>query len=122
MIVNLPSVYSGDESIESMNSAVGGGFIECNKSKQVYWYFNKIAFEQFMKYNEFDYHIRSHNPCEDGYGACFDNKCLTVYSCSKSGDASSHIGFIQINDTRKTIRFMKFAYNDSSSYSRLNTK
>lgn len=110
MIVNIPNVYSTENELK-LNSNTN---FAKSETLNIFYYY-KQAFDSFMKLNEFDYHIRSHNPCEDGYATCFNNRCLTVYSCSKGGDDFvNNISFIMINDSSRKIRFIKFAVSTTT--------
>lgn len=75
-MVNIPARYAYTEEEKEATKAHG---FEAAKSG-AYHYYSSKAFEKFMNSNAFRYFIRSHNPAEEGYALCFNNRCLTVYS------------------------------------------
>lgn len=105
MMVNVPVRYAHGKEEETETNQNGFG----NSKTGYYRYFSRRAFEAFLKTNSFDYLIRSHNPCDDGYALCFDNRCLTIYSsCRCNNVAMTFTGVVLVNESKRKIRVMRF--------------
>ena len=110
MMVNIPIKYA-DKSEASGEESRGQDFIVSKTGD--YHYFNRKAFGAFMAINHFDFFIRSHNPCEEGYALCFTNRCLTVFSCRKVAKTTlpnTCVAFL--SDSKRNIRFVRFNTKD----------
>jgi len=113
MIVNVPSRYQNDSGVSEQQSGTGSATVRFQPSRSTkYHYFSKDAFRAFMRLNEFDYLIRSHNPCAEAYALCFGNRCLTVFSTRKHTHTElPGTAVVQFSDSSRKIRFLRFGYD-----------
>lgn len=84
MMVNIPVRYAYTD--EEKASIKAKGF-EVSKNGAYHYYSSKM-FDKFMSTNGFQFHLRSHNPVEEGYALCFGSRSLTVFSCRRFNSAT----------------------------------
>lgn len=124
MMVNIPVSYAYTNEEKLATKAHG---FEGAKSG-TYHYYSSKAFEKFMNLNNFLYHIRSHNPAEEGYALCFSNRSLTIYSCRRFNAATNPFiavlmvgGMPSPDEKHDKIRIIRFSTAEMSASKKKNT-
>ena len=103
MLVNVPARYADENQVEEV---MANDFTLSSTGR--FYFFNHDAFSEFMKQNNFKYHIRSHNPTLDAYALCFRNRCLTIFSCCKFNNIPLDSTSIMLITDSGKIRFFRY--------------
>ena len=82
---------------------ISRGFVT-NLRRGTAFYFNEMACQDFLKANGLSYLIRAHEVPIDGYRFIFDQKCLTIFSCSHYVGSDNKAAVVHISD--QTLRIV----------------
>lgn len=99
-----------------VNSAVGvTGFTASNHCDYLNSFsFNNLAFNNFLRSNNLHFLIRSHSLAnnENGFDLRFNQRCITIFSCSKVKHSRCTVAFVDGFNQR--IRLISFDSEQNS--------
>lgn len=70
--------------------------------------FDQQEFAEFTRAAGLDFVIRSHSPCAYGYKLNFENRCLTVFSCTNFNKLSNQAAVALIDASNQSVRLVRF--------------
>ncbi|KAI2805673.1 hypothetical protein BLOT_004675 [Blomia tropicalis] len=106
---NVPNKSSETFGKHRRKSSIGN--LEINEAET----FDGKSFHDFMSFNHLQYLIRGSSLCKLGFKATFNNRCLSVISCSNLSDSKNEAAVILVNREMARIRVINLTMTDSSA-------